>query len=64
MPAPPIGPGDPGPNPPPVQCAELPLPATLESAIAEIVRLRKLQAEADDLIANYRQKVALLEAKG
>ena len=47
---PPLPPPLPGRKPPaPPQPAVL--PQTLEEAIAEIVRLRQLQAESDDLIA-------------
>ena len=47
-----------GPPPPgPIPCA-LPLPSTLEEALAEIRRLRELQAEADDLILAYRNALA------
>jgi hypothetical protein len=54
MSQPPIGPGTPPPGGPPVPCVEAPLPTTLESAVAEVKRLRVLQAESDDLIALMR----------
>ena len=47
-----------GPPPPgPIPCA-LPLPTTFEEALAEVRRLRELQAEADDLILAYRNALA------
>ena len=46
-----------GPQPQPVPCA-LPLPTTFEEALAEMRRLRELQAEADDLILAYRNALA------
>ena len=58
-PPPPILPPPPGqpPPPPPVPCT-IPFPTTLEAAHAEILRLRQLQAEASDLIAEYRKALA------
>ena len=50
-------PGTPGNPNPPVPCT-IPFPTTLEAAHAEILRLRQLQAEASDLIAEYRKALA------
>jgi hypothetical protein len=52
----PINPYPPPPDPgtPPTGPVNPPLPATFPEALAEVIRLRELQRESDDLIAEYR----------
>ena len=59
----------PQPNPPVPAAVEAPMPTTLDSAIAEIAKLRQLlknaqelQAESNDLIDEYR--TALVAKRG
>ena len=59
----PFPPGTPGNPNPPQPATTLPLPTTFEEALAEVIRLRGLQAESQDLLGMYRNTVAQLRGQ-